>query len=183
MPLHFRGSHFCVNLETGFSSHPTPSHQIMKRHLSVFLFLLISGAAVSCYDCGPKAEPTVDFNMSFDSLYGLKRVSAVGAKSDSAFRLNNPYSLRYHYGQYPISLLQDSTTFVFYAANRTDTLTLFYERIFDTDKKCGYFVDIGGGRFKSTFKNVWVEFGSYRGDVVIGKQNGGPGIRVNISNY
>jgi hypothetical protein len=154
----------------------------MQRYFPISLFLLLSCAAVSCYDCGPKAEPTAEFNMSFDSLYGLKKISAVGAKSDSAFNQNSPYSSRYHYGQYPISLLQDSTTFIFYAANRTDTLTLFYERVFDTDSKCGYYVDIEGRSFKSTFKSVWVEFGSYRGDVVIGKQHGGAGIRVNISN-
>jgi len=134
----------------------------MKRFIPISLFLLLSCAAVSCYDCGPKAEPYIFLSVSSASS-PLQRIRAVGARSDSAF---DAFILPNSYRQLPLSLLQDSTTYLFYFSDRVDTLTLFYKRIFDTRGECGYYLDIvapDGPRFHSTFLKTEVYYSPYTG--------------------
>lgn len=138
----------------------------MKNISFVFLLLAVGGMAAGCYDCGPQAEPTISLSVSFPTTDSLLRVSAMGAKSDSAFQ---QFFITNHSGagQAPLSLLQDSTTYLFYFTDRVDTLTLFYERIFAARQECGYYVDIvepKGPRYHSTFRNVSATYSPYTGE-------------------
>lgn len=151
----------------------------MKRYLSIFIFLLISGAAVSCYDCGPQAEPYLTLSVNSPN-FPLQRISAMGVKSDSAFEA---FLLPDSYGQLPLSILQDSTTYLFYFSDRVDTLTLFYKRIFDTRRECGYYLDIvepDGPRFHSTLANTEVNYSPYTGKIegLFGSNAHGISVRV-----
>lgn len=139
----------------------------MEKFIFICLFLTVGCLVAGCYDCGPRAEPTISLGVNFPTTDSLLRVSALGIKSDSAFR---DFSIRDFNGggQVPLSLLQDSTTYLFYFTDRTDTLTLFYERIFDARQECGYYVDIAapkGRRYRSTFRDVQTFYDSYLGEI------------------
>ena len=135
--------------------------------LRTLLLLVLPWIATSCYDCGPMGEPLV--NISLSPRNQLVRVSALGAKSDSLF--NRGLSEYGYHGLLPISLLQDSTTFLFYFPDRVDTLTLYYERVFDLDSQCGFYNDVKapkrGPNYRTTFKEVNVEYHSYLGPTSI----------------
>ncbi|TDB58221.1 hypothetical protein [Arundinibacter roseus] len=158
----------------------------MKKLVRGFFYIFTAGIAVSCYDCGPQAEPTITLSLRQDTLQTIQRISALDAKSDSAFSTLDPGSY-YGTATLPVSLLQDSTTFLLYAENRVDTLTLFYKRIFDSKRECGYYVDLSapeaGPPFKTTLNQpVQVEYSSYLGP----RDFKGPsplGIRITIGRY
>jgi hypothetical protein len=143
------------------------SHLPMTNFLRTCDFLLMAGLMASCYDCGPKAEPLVDFDIN-TGMFTLKKVGALGAVSDSLFQ-----SFTIHknigYGKLPLSLLHDSTTYLFYFEDRVDTLTLYYQRIFDTRKQCGYYVDIAPPvweQYRSTFSSVRINYSPYVGEIL-----------------
>jgi hypothetical protein len=127
-------------------------------------------------------EPLVDISLSPRNQ--LVRVSALGARSDSIFNRDTPSPFSY-YNKIPISLLQDSTTFLFYSKDKVDTLTLYYKRVFDTSKRCGYYNDIKaperGPYYRSTFPMVEVEYYSYLG-AQEPKHYGPRGISIRIQN-
>ena len=158
----------------------------MKKLLYGLFFIFTASIAVGCYDCGPRAEPTITLSLHLDTLQAIRRISALSAKSDSAF---SNFELGRYYGtaRLPVSLLQDSTTFLLYADNRVDTLTLFYKRIFDTKRECSYYVDLtapeAGPPFRTSLNQpVQVEYSSYlgeRGFKILDPQ----GIRVTIGRY
>lgn len=156
---------------------------MMNTILRGFLFIFIVSTTTSCYDCGPRAEPSVTMYLYQDSSHIVERISALGARSDSVF---NTLDLRSYFSsiELPVSMLQDSTTFLFYAENQTDTLTLFYKRIFDTKRECGYYIDLTtpetGPLFKTTLNRVQVEYNSYLGKMEILKGPRPLGIVVTI---
>ncbi|GAB3170244.1 hypothetical protein [Telluribacter humicola] len=154
----------------------------MFKFLRALILLVLPWIMVSCYDCGPMGEPFVDISLSPKNQ--LVRISALGAKTDSLFRLDTLSSFGYH-GQLPISLLQDSTTFLFYFPNHVDTLTLYYQRVFDESKTCGYYNDIKapvrGPSYRSTFPGVHVEYYPYQGSTAPGRYFP-RGIHINIQN-
>ncbi len=136
----------------------------MIKLLRILILLTLPWITTSCYDCGPMGEPFVE--ISLPQKDQLIRISALGAKSDSIFN-RDTMSLYFSYSRFPISLLQDSTTFLFHFPDHVDTLTLYYQRVFDTSKKCGYYNDIKaperGPYYRSTFPKVHVEYHSYLG--------------------
>ena len=146
----------------------------MIKLLRILLLLVLPWIATSCYDCGPMGEPYVQISINGKSAY--QKVSALGARSDSAFTIYTPQQYGF-FERLPISLLQDSTTFLFYAENRVDTLTLYYQRIFDVSKGCGYYNDIKaperGPYFRGSFSEASIEYRSYLGPTSMSN----PGIR------
>ncbi|GEM_PF-1289730 len=143
------------------------SHHRMKNYLSGSLLLVVACISLGCYDCGPQAEPTIQLNIDRSSLPTLYRISALGTQSDSAFLRALEPGLFGNTVGLPVSMLQDSTTYLLYSENQTDTLTLFYKRIFDIKKQCGYYIDLAepdaSPRFRTTIANVSVEYNSYLG--------------------
>lgn len=141
------------------------THFMRKYHTS-FLFLLVACFAAGCYDCGPQAEPSITLNIARESLPNLREIGAMGTKSDTVVRKIVSGDL-FNTVDLPVSMLQDSTIFLLFSENTTDTLTLFYKRIFDIKKQCGYYIDLAeptsGPRFRSTLPNVAVEYNSYLG--------------------
>jgi hypothetical protein len=132
----------------------------------LLLLFFLAATLISCYDCGPKAEPTLNLSVEA-ATHTLQKVTALGAISDLAFQSFQTGKDR-GFGEVPLSLLQDSTTYLFYFEDRVDTLTLFYRRIFDVRRECGYYMDIAppaGRRFRSTFSQTEVSFSPYTGEV------------------
>ncbi len=159
----------------------------MKKIIHTFFFLGGMVGLAGCYDCGPRAEPTISLSVSRSETptSSLQSVSAIGVKSDSLFR---QFSIKGSSGsgQLPLSLLQDSTTYLFYFADRVDTLTLFYKRIFDTCSECGYYLDIAepdGPHFHSTFSNTTATYYPYTGKVEGLNGSGAYGILVDATSY
>jgi len=154
----------------------------MKNIFFAFLFLVVGGMASGCYDCGPQAEPAISLSVYFPPTDTLLRVSALGVKADSAFREFRISGFNGG-GQAPLSLLQDSTTYLFYFTDRVDTLTLFYERIFDSRRQCGYYVDIAepkGRRYHSNFRDVQATYYPYIGEIKGLKHSTAYGISVSV---
>lgn len=140
----------------------------MRKYRTGFLVLLVACSVAGCYDCGPQAEPTITLNIERESLPNLREIGAVGTKSDSLLRRIELTDF-FNTVELPVSMLQDSTTFLLFSENTIDTLTLFYKRIFDVKKQCGYYIDLAeptsGLRFRSTLPNVAVEYSSYLGPI------------------
>ena len=144
----------------------------MKSYPTGSLFLIVVCTIVGCYDCGPQAEPTITLNIAPGSLPNLREIGAMGTKSDSVLT-------RVEFGNYyntfglPVSMLQDSTTFLLFSDNKSDTLILFYKRIFDKIKQCGYYIDLAeptsGPRFRTTLSTIIVEYNSYLGPIMINR--------------
>ena len=165
----------------------TFNHSTMKKLLPLLFIILV---LYGCIDCGPQQELTVEvsFNRIKDSLH-LKHVYALGALDQQLF---NRQTEDFNNSQYiptltfPISLLADSTTYVFEFENRTDTLTLFYQRDFYYKKNCGFVVDTKRPArledSKSTFSQVNVFYDSYLMErITLTGGIGGGGINVNIT--
>jgi len=158
----------------------------MKSLLPVILIL--SGiSAQSCIDCGPQAELTarIDFygdSLKFDSAYALSAVSQeVIRRQTDNFTPGSYFSI-----SLPISLVSDTTTYIFRSGERIDTLSIYYRRIFRYKGGCGFIADAlepaRGNRFYSTFSTTEVYYDPY---VLSGKQpwtnaESGAGISIRI---
>jgi len=139
----------------------------MKKLLPL---LLIIFALYGCTDCGPQQELSVriSINTGKDSIH-LNQLYALGAVDQQVFQKQVAYFNKDQYFskqfELPISLLADSTTYVFGFNNRTDTLTLFYQRDFYYKDKCGFVIDTKQpARLEnsiSTFSQVHVNYESY----------------------
>ena len=134
----------------------------MKNTL-LFLFLLVILA--SCEHCGPQKELSLRIYLRGDTLK-LDSISALNALNQTAFReqieLQSPNSRQF---DLPMSLLADSTTYIFAFKTRTDTLTVFYKRDFSYKNGCGFIVDAHSPdlptKAKSTFSKVDVTYDPY----------------------
>lgn len=153
----------------------------MKRFLSVFL-LLAGTLFQSCIDCGPQAELTalITFrgdSLQLDSLYALKAVNQEAVRSQ--IPLFHPTFTQV---TLPISLLSDTATYVFLFKDRTDTLSIYYDRVFRYKGGCGFIADARepqkGPRYKATFSQVEMYYEPYVPD---GKVNPFVGTKGGIS--
>ncbi|GAB2783791.1 hypothetical protein GCM10027275_29800 [Rhabdobacter roseus] len=137
------------------------------------MFAGLSLALSSCKECGPQAEPMV--SVQHIGRRTFQSITALGAVNDSVFRRID--SDHYSY-QLPLSLLADSTTYLFVSETRVDTLTIRYRRLFYDEKGCGFVVDVAPpeerysnsdfqtifkGKY-TTFEEVWIKYGSYVGE-------------------
>lgn len=152
----------------------------MKNTL-LFLFLLVILA--SCEHCGPQKELSLRIYLHGDTLK-LDSISALNALNQTTFReqvkLQSPGSRQF---DLPMSLLADSTTYIFAFKSRTDTLTVFYKRDFSYKNGCGFIVDAHSPdsptRTKSTFKKVNVTYEPYVSNKPPSiEANGGNGISI-----
>ncbi|WP_353723085.1 hypothetical protein [Dyadobacter sp. 676] len=156
----------------------------MKQLLPIVLILSIIGAQ-SCIDCGPQAELSamVYFqgdSLKLDSVYALNAVSQEAIDQqlkDLSSGLHYPITL-------PISLVSDTTTYVFRFAERTDTLSIYYQRIFRYKGGCGFITDARepatARQYYSTFSKTNIYYDTY---VTPGRQswtNAGPGAGISI---
>ena len=130
------------------------------------VILLLTGLSLalsSCRECGPQAEPMV--SVEYIGRRTFQSITALGAVNDSLLRRID--SDHYSY-PLPLSLLADSTTYLFVSETRVDTLTIRYRRLFYDQKGCGFVVDIAKpagyapGHY-TTFQRVEIDYGSYVG--------------------
>ncbi|MCE7068100.1 hypothetical protein [Dyadobacter sp. CY326] len=134
----------------------------MKNTLPL-LFLLVT--LISCEHCGPQKELSLRIDIQRDSLQ-LDSVSAIGALDQTVFQqqVSNTTS-GFRRLDLPISLLADSTTYIFAYETRTDTLTVFYKRDFYYKDGCGFVVDAhapaSATQVKSTFKKAGISYEPY----------------------
>ncbi len=159
----------------------------MKKLLPLLFIILI---LYGCSDCGPQQELTVKvrFDRNKDSLR-LNQIYAIGALDQKVFKEQTEYFNKYQEFSLtglPISLLADSTTYVFEFYNRTDTLTLFYQRDFYYKENCGFVVDTKQPtrpqESKSTFSEVKVFYDSYlKENITLTSADGDGGIGLNIT--
>ncbi len=159
----------------------------MKKLLPLLFIILV---LYGCTDCGPQQELSVSirFDRTKDSLY-LNQIHAIGALDQKSFKEQTEYFNKYQefsFAGLPISLLADSTTYVFEFNNRTDTLTLFYQRDFYYKENCGFVVDTKRPtrpeESKSTFSAVEVFYDSYlKKNITLTSADGGGGISLNIT--
>jgi len=122
--------------------------------------LLAAFLLAACTDeCLPAREP--ELRVSFLLLPNTPAVEVSRVYTpegrEVAFRNGNYYL--------PLSLHADSVTYVFESPNRSDTLTLFYQRNFYFEsRRCGYVVEMGprnggnGRDHRSTFEAVDVTY-------------------------
>lgn len=133
------------------------------KHLLPIIFILSAISVQSCVDCGPQAELSVRIRFEGDSLK-LDTVYALNAVSQEAIRLQTdnfahlPTSL-------PISLISDTTTYVFRFTERIDTLSIYYQRIFRDKGGCGFITDAKEpatpSRYYSTFSKTDIHYETY----------------------
>ncbi|MBO9614260.1 MAG: hypothetical protein J7619_16265 [Dyadobacter sp.] len=158
----------------------------MKNLLPVILML--TGMIVqSCADCGPQAElsATIRFrgdSLKLDSVYALHAVSqeAITRQLKDALNGSN-YQI-----SLPLSLTSDTTTYVFRFTGQTDTLSIYYQRLFRYKGGCGFINDAleptSGSHYYSTFSKTNIHYGTY---VLPGEQpwlghDPGAGIVINV---
>lgn len=135
------------------------------KYLISILFVIETIALQSCIDCGPQAElnATVEFSgdsIKIDTVYALKALNQEAIQWQST---RSPAS--YVQLTLPISLVSDTTNYIFKLGNRIDTLSIFYERVFRYKGGCGFINDArqpsSGSHYRSTFKQVEVSYSPY----------------------
>lgn len=121
----------------------------------VVLFLGLFG----CEKCGIVSEPVL--LVSFKNPVSIfQRVRVLESLKESLSQQDFSSSTAI---TAPINLNANSTTYVFERANRTDTLTVFYQqKVFNASNSCGYVLDLeapnSGVQFKSSFKKVAIVY-------------------------
>jgi len=137
----------------------------MKHFLLVILIL--SGICVqSCIDCGPQAELSARVYFEHDSLK-LDSVYALNAVSQEAIRQQTDnFTQRHYYSiSLPISLISDTTTYVFRFTERIDTLSVYYQRVFRDKGGCGFITDAKApstaSRYYSTFSKTEIYYDTF----------------------
>jgi hypothetical protein len=132
--------------------------------MRLLLFFIVGICATiglwNCEVCGISREPMLGVSVynSNGSAMIFTKVKVLGAKKEF---INNDYRQGL-----PLNLNANSTTYIFEQATRTDTLTVFYEKVIeDKSTKCGYVLDIkrptSGQAFKTTFKNLSINYIPY----------------------
>lgn len=125
--------------------------------LAIMLFLLF----LSSCTCGSsyKNEPLMEmeFNSYKDSVQFPLFTNIVAENASKPLKLENASFKNQPLirAKLPIDMNADSTRYFFYSANRIDTLSIRYKRIFDYDKHCGYTLRLeqtNKETIRSTFK-------------------------------
>ena len=151
------------------------------------LFLCLSGlilwGLLGCEQCGIEREPTAQISF-FSPVPAFKKVRVLGSGKDTLARRELSFSNRI---TAPIDLNANQTTYIFESTNRTDTLTVFYDKkVFNASNTCGYVLDIEApfkGPFtKSTFQRVDVQYLSlYRRGGLISGNSERESMYINVS--
>lgn len=156
----------------------------MKHFLPVVLIL--SGICFqSCIDCGPQAELSVSIHFQGDSLK-LDSVYALNAVSQEAIiRQTGDFTPQSYFRvSLPISLVSDTTTYVFRFSERIDTLSIYYQRIFRYKGGCGFITDAqkpaAGKGYHSTFSKTDIYYETYVNPDVQSWTNVEPGAGISI---
>jgi hypothetical protein len=125
----------------------------------ILLLLFLLPLLQNCMECGPQRELTFSLSINVTDNK-LNKITALGALNNDAFvNLRDSITTEfrdYREFQLPISLNADQTTYIFDFENRTDTLTLSYERLFYHQESCGFVVDVDDVKGKSTFSHLHV---------------------------
>lgn len=157
---------------------------LMKQLLPIIL-ILSAISVQSCVDCGPQAELSARIRFTGKSLKP-DSVYALNAVSQDAITRQLADATPRHVDALPISLLSDTTTYVFRFVERTDTLSIYYQRIFRYKGGCGFVTDARepatGSHYYSTFSKTEIHYDTY---VRPGQQpwlsyNPGAGISIDI---
>lgn len=150
------------------------------------IILSLTGISVqSCIDCGPQAELSARIFFTADSLK-LDSVYALNAVSQKAIRQQTDNFAPQHYYSLslPISLVSDTTTYVFRFTERVDTLSIYYQRIFRTKSGCGFITDAQkpatGKGYHSTFSKTDIHYETYVNPDVQPWSNAEPGAGISI---
>lgn len=133
------------------------------KHILPIILILSAISIQSCIDCGPQAELSAriyfeEDSLKLDSVYALNAVSqeAIILQTDKFGHL--PTSL-------PISLVSDTTTYVFRFAERIDTLSIYYRRVFRYKGGCGFITDAHEpatvNQYYSTFTKTGIYYDNY----------------------
>ncbi|SEJ44049.1 hypothetical protein SAMN05216327_110137 [Dyadobacter sp. SG02] len=136
------------------------------KHLLPIILILSGIFAQSCIDCGPQAELSARIYFTGDSLK-LDSVYALNAVSQEAIRLQTDNFTPQHYYSIslPISLVSDTTTYVFRFTERIDTLSIYYQRIFRYKGGCGFITDAKEpttpSRYYSTFAETDIHYDTF----------------------
>lgn len=157
----------------------------MKRLLPI-IFILSTVSFQNCIDCGPQAELSVRIHFESDSLK-LDSVYALNAVSqDAIIQQTSDFTPRNYFRiSLPISLVSDTTTYVFRFAERIDTLSIYYQRIFRYKGGCGFITDAqkpsAGKGYHSTFSKTDIYYETYVNPDVQPWTNTEPGAGISIS--
>lgn len=136
------------------------------KHLLSIIFILSAVGVQSCIDCGPQAELSARIYFGEDSLI-LDSIYALNAVSQEAIRQQTDNFTPQHYYSIslPISLVSDTTTYVFQFSERTDTLAIYYQRVFRYKGGCGFITDAQEpttvNKYYSTFTETNIYFDPY----------------------
>lgn len=135
----------------------------MKHILPIILILSAIGVP-SCVDCGPQAELSARFRFNSKALK-LDSVYALNAVSQDAITRQLVDPTLGSLDILPLSLLSDTTTYVFRFAERTDTLSIYYQRIFRYKGGCGFITDAREPatvpHYYSTFSKTEIHYDTY----------------------
>ena len=150
------------------------------------LVVLLAFIIQSCVDCGPQQELSVEIRFMGDSV-GIDSIFAVNALDNQIFQNEAENLTGMHRSvTLPISMHADSTTFVFVSGDKSDSLTVFYNRVFRYKGDCGFIVDAGqpvkGPQSRSTFETVNVHYEPYVFSGTVTFVSGGPasGILIDV---
>ncbi|MHA4737732.1 hypothetical protein [Dyadobacter sp. MSC1_007] len=154
----------------------------MKQLFPIAL-LLVGMIQQGCIDCGPQAELTARVyfsqdSLQLDSVYALKAVNQNAIAKQVKAYLGQQSEL-----ELPISMLADTTTYVFYFKDRIDTLSIYYERVFRYKGDCGFITDArkpSGRHCDATFSNVDVYYDTYARSGSLGFPFANPGTGISI---
>lgn len=134
----------------------------MKTRVVLFFTVVCAVCLCSCGEpCPPDSEHSFYLTINSQQPLKLKKVEAVGA-IDTSFL----YGVDYYEGKFwqmnlPLSLHTDSVTYIFDFDSRIDTLTVFYQRDFEHQDKCGFVMKVSPQKSKtilSTFQSTGVFF-------------------------
>ena len=136
------------------------------KHLLSIIFILSAVGVQSCIDCGPQAELSARIYFGEDSLI-LDSIYALNAVSQEAIRQQTDNFIPRHYYSIslPISLVSDTTTYVFRFAERIDTLSIYYQRVFRYKGGCGFITDAHEpatvNQYYSTFSKTEIHYDTF----------------------
>ncbi|TAF97909.1 MAG: hypothetical protein EAZ32_01440 [Cytophagia bacterium] len=139
----------------------------MRFFFASVLFVGLGWLVTSCEVCGINSEPRVQISFSNSSTNPTNRfpffrkISIVGASQEFTESTRESSSL-----SLPLNLNANSTTYILEQALRTDTLTVFYDKVVENKStKCGYVLDIKqptvGPSIKTTFKSSSIFYEPY----------------------
>ncbi len=139
----------------------------MKKTTVIFTILLFLSA---CKDCEDTSEPQSLIFFQGSTYERAVGISAVGISAGKNVTFIDA-------DEYPLSIVSDTTTYIFYNGELTDTLSIKYNRdfIFESEK-CGFTVTLNSFQLleSSSFDSVQFEIYESTNEFILGriKRNG-----------